>query len=185
MTEQDLANERQVIEAAKKDARAFGKIYDQYFEQIFSFVLRRTDDEEVSGDVTSQVFLKALQGLNKYQFRGVPFSAWLYRIAHNEVNKYYRKQKLNKVFSFDQEQLFEFIQPEDDKNYDEALLEELMVELRQLPTDAMEVLELRFFEEKNFKEISYILDITESGAKMRLYRAVEKLKKRFNITLDD
>ena len=68
---------------------------------------------------------------------------------------------------------------------DEALLEELMVELRQLPTDAMEVLELRFFEEKNFKEISYILDITESGAKMRLYRAVEKLKKRFNITLDD
>ena len=185
MSEQELAEEQKLISAAKRDARQFAQVYDRYFERIFNFILRRTDDEEISSDLTSQTFLKALNGLKKYEYRGVPFSAWLYRIAHNEVNKYFNKQSRKKVFSLEQEQLFEFIQPEDDEQFDEELLERLMAVLKELPTDAMEVLELRFFEEKNFKEISYILNIGESGAKMRLYRAIEKLKQNFNIKYND
>lgn len=185
MSEQELAEEQKLIAAAKRDARQFAQVYDRYFERIFNFILRRTDDEEISNDLTSQTFLKALNGLKKYEFRGVPFSAWLYRIAHNEVNKYFNKQSRKKVFSLEQEQLFEFIQPEEDEPFDEERLEKLMSVLKNLPTDAMEVLELRFFEEKNFKEISYILNIGESGAKMRLYRAIEKLKQSFNIKYND
>lgn len=180
MTEYELADEQQLIAKAKKDARAFGQVYDRYFERIFHFILRRTDNEEITNDLVSQTFLKALQALKRYEDRGVPFSAWLYRIAHNEVNKYYGKQKRKKVFSLEQDQLLEFIQPEEDV-FDDERLETLMIKLKELPTEAMEILELRFFEEKNFREISYILNISESGAKMRLYRAVEKLKKHFKV----
>ncbi|MEQ8926338.1 MAG: sigma-70 family RNA polymerase sigma factor [Fulvivirga sp.] len=185
MSEQELAEEQELIVRAKRDARAFGEVYNRYFERIFNFILRRTDDEAISDDLTSQTFLKAMQSLKKYEYRGVPFSAWLYRIAHNEVNKFYNKQKRKKVFSLEQEQLFEFIQPEEEAVFDEEKLAELMEVLKELPTEAVEVLELRFFEEKNFKEISYILNIGESGAKMRLYRAIDKLKERFKIKYND
>ncbi|QSE98183.1 RNA polymerase sigma factor [Fulvivirga lutea] len=185
MSEQELANEQDLIARAKRDAEAFGEVYNRYFERIFNFILRRTDDEAISDDLTSQTFLKAMQSLKRYEYRGVPFSAWLYRIAHNEVNKYYNKQKRKKVFSLEQEQLFEFIQPEEEAAFDEEKLAELMEVLKELPTEAVEVLELRFFEEKNFKEISYILNIGESGAKMRLYRAIDKLKERFKIKYND
>ena len=185
MTKQELASEQTLIAAAKKNASAFGEIYDLYFARIFYFIIRRTDNEMIADDLTSQTFLKALNGLKKYEDRGVPFSAWLYRIAHNELNKYFNKQQRNKVFSLEQEELFEFIQPEDDEPFDDARLEELMKTLKELPTEAMEVLELRFFEGKNFREISYILNIGESGAKMRLYRAIDKLRQRFNVNWDD
>ncbi len=185
MTENELADEQKLIAAAKNDPRVFGQVYDRYFERIFNFMLRRSDDEMIADDLTSQTFLKALNGLKRYEFRGVPFSAWLYRIAHNELNKHFNKQKRKKIFSLEQEELFEFIQPEDDEPFDDHRLEKLMATLKELPTDAMEVLELRFFEGKNFREISYILNIGESGAKMRLYRAIEKLKKHFNVNWSD
>lgn len=181
MTEDQIAEEQKIVEAAKSDARAFAGIYDRYFEQIFNFILRRTDDEELTDDLTSQTFLKALQSLKKYEFRGLPFSAWLYRIASNEVNKHYNKKKRKRVFSLEEERLFEIIETDDSNPELEGQINTLISTLNDLPTDVMEVLELRFFEERSFKEISFILNISESGAKMRLYRAIEKLKKYFTV----
>ncbi|MBL3654717.1 RNA polymerase sigma factor [Fulvivirga sediminis] len=180
MTEEDITHEQRVIEASKKDAKAFGAIYDQYYEGIFNFIYRRTDDEDLTADICSQTFLKALQNLKKYEFRGLPFSAWLYRIASNEVNKHFNKNKRNKIFSVEEERVLElFEQHENDFSEDQIRL--LIATLRELPTETMEVLELRFFEDRSFKEIAFILNIGESGAKMRLYRAVEKLKKHFKV----
>jgi RNA polymerase sigma-70 factor (ECF subfamily) len=181
MTEQEIAGEQEIVEAAKKDAKAFGQIYDRYFESIFSFILRRTDEEEIADDLTSQTFFNALQGLKKYEFRGLPFSAWLYRIASNEVNKHFNKKKSKRVFSLEEERLFEIIDGEDDLTFSSEHIDQLIKTLNELPTDVMEVLELRFFEDRSFKEISFILNISESGAKMRLYRALEKLKKHFKV----
>jgi RNA polymerase sigma-70 factor (ECF subfamily) len=181
MTEQEIAQEQGIVEAAKKDAMAFGQLYDRYFESIFSFILRRTDEEEIADDLTSQTFFKALQGLKKYEFRGLPFSAWLYRIASNEVNKHFNKKKSKRVFSLEEERLFEIIDGEDDLTFSSEHIDLLIKTLNDLPTDVMEVLELRFFENRSFKEISFILNISESGAKMRLYRALEKLKKHFKV----
>jgi RNA polymerase sigma-70 factor (ECF subfamily) len=181
MTEDQIAEEQKIVEAAKSDARDFAVIYDRYFEQIFNFILRRTDDEALTDDLTSQTFLKALQSLKKYEFRGLPFSAWLYRIASNEVNKHYNKKKRKRVFSLEEERLFEIIETEDGNPELDGQINILISTLNDLPTDVMEVLELRFFEERSFKEISFILNISESGAKMRLYRAIEKLKKYFTV----
>lgn len=185
MTDQELAEEQRIVEQAKRDPQAFGKLYDAYFEDIFSFILRRTDDEALSADLSSQTFLKALQNLRKYENKGVPFSAWLYRIASNEVNKNFNKKKKKRLFSLEEERFLEIIDRGNEQEFSEQQINLLTETLSELPTDAMEVLELRFFEERSFKEISFILNIGESGAKMRLYRAVEKLKKHFNVNWDE
>ena len=179
ISDEQIIQERAWVEAAQRNPEEFDKLYDRYFEGIFSFVYRRTDDEVVAADITSQTFLAALQNLKKYSFRGLPFSAWLYKIAANQVNKYYRTSKKNVVFSLEESLIGKLIsETEEDANEEKIAL--LVEYLRELSTEDMMVLELRFFEGKSFKEIAYILEITESGAKMRTYRALNKLKKTFD-----
>ena len=177
-TSEDLAKEKEWITAAQKKPAKFNKLYDKYFEQIFQFIFRRTDDEHLTADLTSQTFLKALQNIKKYQFRGIPFSAWLYRIATNEVNKHYRKSKY--IFSLEEEKIYKII--DDSPEVENAdLIKKVIEKLKELSTKDVVIMELRFFEERSFKEIAYILDISESSAKMRIYRALEKLRKIIKI----
>ncbi|MDN5203515.1 sigma-70 family RNA polymerase sigma factor [Fulvivirgaceae bacterium BMA10] len=176
--EEELIKEKEWISDAQKNPERFSKLYDKYFEGIFHFIFRRTDDEDVAGDLTSQTFLSALQNIKKYEFRGVPFSAWLYRIAANQVNKYYRDHKKKVVFSLEESVAWKLLD-EAEEDHQEEKLSRLVSFLEELSSEDMAVLELRFFEEKGFKEIAYILEISESGAKMRTYRAIEKLKAFF------
>jgi RNA polymerase sigma-70 factor (ECF subfamily) len=180
MTDAELNQEREIIERSKKDPRVFGELYEKHFDRIFNFIYRQTDDEELAGDLCSQTFINALNHLPGYQFRGVPFSAWLYRIARNEINKHYRKNKRKNVFSIEELKVKELIE-RSDETWDEEQVQKLINFMKDLPTDMLQVLELRFFEDKDFSEIAFILDITESGAKMRTYRALDKLRKNFNI----
>lgn len=180
MNEDDLRKEMEIVERSKKDPKAFGELYEKYFDRIFNFLLRQTDDEDVAGDLCAQTFVNALSHLSGYQFRGFAFSAWLYKIAGNEVNKYYRRNKSKKVFSIEEVRVKELVERADE-SWDEELITRLIHFMKDLPTDMLQVLELRFFEDKDFKEIAFILDITESGAKMRTYRALDKLRKNFHI----
>jgi RNA polymerase sigma-70 factor, ECF subfamily len=182
MTDAEIRSEYAILEKSRKNPQAFGELYEKYFDRIFNFIYRQTDDEDLTADLCSQSFLNALNHVHQFQFRGVPVSAWLYRIAANEVNKYYRKQKATRVFSIEELRVKELIALGDDQ-WDEPLVEKLISYLKDLPTEMLEVLELRFFEDKDFKEISYILNITESGAKMRTYRALDRLRKNFNLSI--
>ena len=87
------------IQAAQKDAAMFRPLYNRYFEQIFQFIYKRTLNEDLCADICSQVFLKAMQRLDGYTFQGVPFSAWLFRIASNEVAQHYRTTQKSRVVS--------------------------------------------------------------------------------------
>ncbi|MFM7852872.1 MAG: RNA polymerase sigma factor [Flammeovirgaceae bacterium] len=180
MTEAELRKEQEIIEKAKKNPQVFGEIYERYFDRIFNFLYRQTDDEAVAGDLCSQTFVNALNHLSRYEFRGFPFSAWLYKIAGNEVNKFYRKHKGKKVFSIEEVRVRELID-QTHEDWDEELINRLIRYMNELPTEMVQVLELRFFEDKDFKEIAFILDITESGAKMRTYRALDKLRQHFKL----
>ncbi len=182
MSEAELQQEYEILERSKKDPRAFGELYEKYYDRIFRFVYRQTDDEDLTADLCSQTFLGALKNVQRYQFRGVPFSAWLYKIASNEVNKHYRKQKKVKVFSIEEIRVRELME-QANEDWDEELIERMLTFLKGLPTEMLQVLELRFFEDKDFKEIAFILDITESGAKMRTYRAIDRLRKYFNLRI--
>ncbi|MBN8577455.1 MAG: sigma-70 family RNA polymerase sigma factor [Cyclobacteriaceae bacterium] len=180
MTEDEIRREEQIIERSKKDPRAFGELYEKYFDRIFYYILRQTDEEELAGDLCSQTFVNALNNIGRYEFRGFPFSAWLYKIAGNEVNKHYRKNKGKKVFSIEELKVRELVEQGTD-DWDEELITQLIRYMNELPTEMIQVLELRFFEDKDFKEIAFILDMTESGAKMRTYRALDKLRTNFNL----
>lgn len=182
MSEEELRREYAILERSRRDPRAFGELYEKYFDRIFSFIYRQTDDEDVTADLCSQTFLNALRNIGRYEFRGYPFSAWLYKIATNEVNKHYRKQKTEKVFSIEEVRIRELID-QANVEWDEELIARLMNYLKDLPTEMLEVLELRFYEDKDFREIAFILDITESGAKMRTYRALDRLRRSFNLRI--
>jgi len=182
MSEAELQHEYAILLRSKKDPNAFGELYEKYFDRIFNYVFRQTDDEDLTADLCSQTFLSALKNLERYEFRGVPFSAWLYKIASNEINKHYRKEKRDKVFSIEELRIRELID-QTNADWDEEIIQRLLNYLKELPTEMLEVLELRFFEDKDFKEIAFILDITESGAKMRTYRALDRLRKNFNLRI--
>lgn len=173
--------DQQFILAAKKDPRAFGALYNKYFEQIYLFVFKRVQDEAIAGDVCQDAMLKAMHNIRKYEDRGYPFSAWLYRIASNEVNLFFRSQK--KMFTVEVEDkhlksvMMEVkigqIEDEDDQ-------EKLIKVLSNLKPEHSEIIELRFFMQYSFKDIAEFYNITEANAKMRLYRILDKLKKTWD-----
>jgi RNA polymerase sigma-70 factor, ECF subfamily len=87
----DLDEERELVRQAQKDPDAFAELYDVYYPKIFGYVLRRSANLEAAQDITSETFLKALRKLWQFQWRSISFSFWLYKIATNEVNQYFRK----------------------------------------------------------------------------------------------
>ena len=175
-SDKDLQLELQHINAAKENPGRFNVLYEKYFKSIYVFVYRRTDDEELASDITSHVFLKAMINIKKYEHKGVPFSAWLFRIAFNEVNMYFRKSKANRVVSIEQSGIIQIAH--------EAALEDnseklalLTAALKQLESDDVQLIELRFFEKRSFAEIGEIIGITENNAKVKVYRIIDKLKR--------
>jgi RNA polymerase sigma-70 factor, ECF subfamily len=176
MSEEEIRQEYEAIDQAKQNPSAFGPLYEKYFNRIFNFIYTQTDDEALTADLCSQTFLIALGNVSKFQFRGVPVSAWFYRIASNEVNKHFRKLKTHKVYSLEEVRLRELFSREEEE-YSQETIDKLLELMKELPSEMLEVLQLRFFEDKDFKEIAFILEITESGAKMRAYRALDRLRK--------
>ncbi len=172
----EIQQELQLIEAAKENPARFGVLYDKYYKSIFVFVHRRTDDEELAADITSQVFLKALINIKKYEYKGVPFSAWLFRIAFNEINMYFRKNNAQRVVSLNQNGMMQIAQEvELDENAEG--IQKMMVAVKQLDALELQLIELRFFEKNSFAEVGAIIGITENNAKVKVYRILDKLKK--------
>ena len=165
------------VQAAQNDPARFRPLYNRYYEPIFRFIFRRTNEEELTADLCSQVFLKALQRLHSYTYRGVPFSAWLYRIASNEVAQHYRAVQKNRVVSIEESSFTDMIDEMREEDTEE-LRQRLMEGLDQLRDGDLQLIELRFFEQRPFREVAEIAGITENNAKVRTYRILERMKKR-------
>lgn len=177
-TNSAMMEELEWIQRAKADPQHFAPLYKKYHEQIFRYVYQRMDDEEMAFDVTSQVFMKAINSLHKYEFRGVPFVSWLYRIAKSELYQAFRDNKADRTVNIETVQVAHFIE-EFDHDENEENKELLIRCLAKMKEDDMQLIELRFFEKRSFKEIGEILEITENNAKVKSFRALEKLKKLF------
>lgn len=183
----ELSEEKELVKQAQKNPDAFARLYDHYYPKIFGYVLRRTADIEVAQDITSETFFKALKKLWQFRWRNVPFSAWLYKIATNEINQYFRKAEYKKSLSLEewQEQGLELMSsydPESElmeaqekiKQYRD--FQDIQKKLARLPAKYQEVIALRFFEKKQIKEIAEILGKKEGTIKSLLHRALEKLR---------
>ena len=170
-----LQTEQHLIEAAKQNPEHFGPLYDKYYKQIFGYVYQRMDCKDSAFDLTSQVFLKALTNIEKYEYKGVPFASWLYRIAHSEVMQSFRTKKNLRTINADISDLRNICE-EVEQEYMEEYKSVLMTVIKNLPEDDVQLIELRFFEKRPFKEIAEILNLTETNAKVKLYRILEKVK---------
>ncbi|MEM6878298.1 MAG: sigma-70 family RNA polymerase sigma factor [Bacteroidota bacterium] len=176
--EDKLLAEWAEVQAAQTDPSRFKPLYDRYYERIFRYLLRRCEDETTAADLSSQVFLKALRRIGQYQYRGLPFSAWLFRIAANELKLFYRQNKRRRVVSADLSIYSEFAEETEDITAQERSEREAELRrvLRNLKPEELNLVEMRFFEQRPFAEIAAILDVTEATAKMRTYRLLNRLK---------
>ena len=177
VSQEAMQAEWQEVQAAQRNPAFFKPLYDRYFDPIFRFVFKRTADENTASDVCSQVFLKAMQKLHKYEYKGVPFSAWLYRIASNEVAQYYRDTQKNRVVSVEDHNISDLIDEINEDGDFEKTRNRMLEAMNDLKVGDLTLIELRFFEQRPFKEIAEILNITESNAKVKTYRILEKIKK--------
>jgi len=183
----ELSREKELIKKAKKNPEVFGKLYEQHYSKIFGYILKRTADLEIAQDITSETFFKALKKLWQFRWRNISFSAWLYRIANNEIANYFRKNK-NYSTSLDkllEEKRFkpvalhnpetEFLKAQEKLKKHQDFLE-IQEKISQLPIKYQEVITLRFFEKKKIKEISEISGKREGTVKSLLHRGLKKLK---------
>jgi RNA polymerase sigma-70 factor (ECF subfamily) len=171
----EMEAEFREIQRAQGDARFFEPLYKRYHQPVFRFIYQRVTDKENAFDLTAQVFLKAMTNLSKYQFRGVPFSSWLFRIAFSEINQAFRNEKFKHTINVDSPAAKRLAgEMEDDtlSNYEKWI----PALLNKLEEDDVAMIEMRFFEGRSFKEIGEILNITENNAKVRGHRALEKLR---------
>lgn len=178
-TKDELLKELRIIECAKQDPKAFGVLYERYYHEIFVFINKKTDDMNVSGDITSQVFYKALGNIKKYTYKGVPFSAWLYRIASNETNLYFRKNKKQRAISIESEgveKMITLFEPSEERD-----IEPVIQAIAKLKPNEVELIELRFFEKLSFRDIAYILNTTENNAKVKTFRIIKRIRKIMGI----
>lgn len=168
-----------VSRAKEKDKEAFAELFDLYYDRILNYVWRRTLDTDSSKDILSNVFLKVLKNLDNFEWRGGPFSftAWIFRIASNEVNQYFRQSRYYSELSFDpgdDNKAVEEIEKKMDKDKHLLVLNKA---IRQLKPVYQEIINLRYFEELSYTEISEIMKKNESTVRVYCQRAREDLEK--------
>ena len=182
-----IEEEKVLLEESRSRPESFGVLFEHYYPKILGYVFRRVLVWESARDITSEVFLKAYQGLWRYRWTGVSVGAWFYRIATNEVNMYFRRGQYAAVSlqGLTERQGFDPIDESHfEKEKEEAELEaqahvdflRVQSQLRELPVKYQEVIALRYFEHKSNKEISEILGKNEGTVKSLLSRGLGKLK---------
>ncbi len=177
-TENQLLEELDVIKLAQKNPADFEPLYNKYFEQIYRYCYQRLDNEDVAKDITSSVFYKAITNLKKYKYKGVPFGSWLFRIAMSEVYQALKDKSNERTLNISTIDFKEILdQNGNNEALDEAEKLKLKRALKTLKKEEVELIQLRFFENRSFKEIAEILDLKENNAKVKAHRILGKLKK--------
>ncbi|MFW0861415.1 MAG: RNA polymerase sigma factor [Dethiobacter sp.] len=181
--------EKELLVRARHCPEAFGQLYNQNYPAILNYCLRRTGDVELAQDITAETFVKALKNFASFEWRGNSFSAWLYRIAGNELASYFRRKtyKAASLEHLHESQGFEPVASYELEAEVVAAQEELArhqeflacrQQISQLPLKYQEVIALRFFSGKNLKEIAEILGKPEGTVKSLLHRGLKRLRKQ-------
>ncbi|KKQ26938.1 MAG: RNA polymerase, sigma-24 subunit, ECF subfamily [Candidatus Magasanikbacteria bacterium GW2011_GWC2_37_14] len=189
----DIEIEKEQIAKAQQDKKEFAPIYTVYYQKILSYIIKRTNCVQVAEDITSTVFLKAMISIKKFKCTEFGISPWLFKIAVNELNDFYRKKKCVSLDQLMEDANFE---PE---NFGDHLTEVRLTqekidndikgglirkELQKLSIKYQDVISLKYFENKTIEEICLILDKKEGTVKSLISRGLKKLKKNFKLTKD-
>lgn len=176
--EAETRDESLLIEQAKSDPGAFGLLYENYLQKIYNYVYYRTGNHHDAEDLTAKTFQRAMKHISRYEQRGVPFSAWLYRIAHNVVANWHRDQSRRKVVALDELVLYQRWQQSPEGLVEEnEEKRELLKVIRRLPADRQQLLILKFVEGMSNEAIGQIMGRSEGAIKSLYHRTLLALRK--------
>ena len=172
----DEAQERLAVEAAQKDPARFVELYENNFERVYAFIARRVQNRDEAEDLTSEVFHKALANLPRFKWRGVPFAAWLFRIAANMIADRSKREVKERDIS----------DAGDPTDLTQISLEEIEFRAQifrlvdTLPIDQRHVIALRFVQEKSIRAIAAEMGRTEGAVKQLQFRGLQQLRAQLN-----
>jgi RNA polymerase sigma-70 factor (ECF subfamily) len=168
------AEERILIEAAQKDPARFGDLYELHFERVYAFAVRRLRDRAEAEDLTSEVFHHALANLRRFEWRGIPFAAWLFRIAANLISDRWQRtaRELGNRSAEDEAQVSPIEIEEVERRTTIFRL------VNTLPAEQQRVVRLRFVEQKSIKQVAKEISKTEGAVKQLQFRALTNLRAR-------
>lgn len=175
----EAAEVNKLVNKAKSgDSDAFGQLYDSFAQRIFRYIRLKVQNRQEAEDVLQEVFVKAYNGLAKLETRDLNFNAWLYRIASNSINDYFRKKyRTPEIIGMDEN----FDAPSKASVQNEVEVKSDMETLRAafdlLAPLYKQVLELRFLQEFSLSEIAKILNKSNLSVRLLQYRALKKVKK--------
>ena len=162
-----MEDERRRIEAAKADPSRFAELYDEHFERVYVYVLRRVSDRNDAQDITADVFQNALANIQRFEWRGAPFAAWLYRIASNAIADHFQRKSRP------------LPEPAPESAIDDDDVERRAILFRsvdRLPPDQRRVIVMRFGEEKSIREIAQEMGRSEGAVKQLQWRGLQSLR---------
>ncbi|HZD56322.1 MAG TPA: sigma-70 family RNA polymerase sigma factor [Anaerolineales bacterium] len=174
-------SDRNAVELASKgNQEAFGTLYERYVDRIYNYIYYRTGNQYDAEDLTARVFFRAMRHIGNYNDRGLPISAWLYRIAHNLVANWHRDNSRRKEVPLDEILL---VRP-DGEHPEAALLQteeqdRLLGIIRELPEDRQQLLILKFVQHLSNAEIGLIMERTEGAIKSLYHRTLISLREEF------
>jgi len=166
-----MDEERLLIEAAQKDPRSFAELYERNFERVYAFVARRVLDRHDAEDVTAEVFQHALANLSRFEWRGVPFAVWLFRIASNAIADRWKERSREPVHHASDD-LDQSHWPDIERRV------ALFKLVDDLPADQRSVIIERFVEQKSIRDIAEEFGRSEGAIKQLQFRALETLRAR-------
>jgi RNA polymerase sigma-70 factor, ECF subfamily len=176
---EELEAERLLIEAAQRDRAAFGPLYERYVDQIFAYAHTMTRNRELAEDVTASTFAKAIEDLPRFEWRGVPYSAWLYRVASNLVARQARRPAW---VDLDTHQPIDHESPElivEQRDREASVRDAVAL----LPDDQRQAVLLRFGGDLRNREIAEIMGRSEGAVKLLTFRAMTALRKQLGAPL--
>jgi len=172
--------ESELIEQAKTDKEAFGELYTRYVDRIYSYVYYRTGDVAEAEDLTAKIFFRAMNHIPRYTDRGLPFSAWLYRIARNLVANWHRDRSRRRIIALDD--ITHWKVGQESPEIETQLLQDrdaLLRVVRRLPAERQELLILKFVDKLSNAEIGNIMERSEGAIKSLYHRTLLALREEF------
>ncbi|MDM7999856.1 MAG: sigma-70 family RNA polymerase sigma factor, partial [Dehalococcoidia bacterium] len=172
--------EELVRRAQRREPEAFGQLYEAHFDRIYRYVMLRVRNQADAEDITQQVFLKALEKIGSYRWRGMPFSSWLFRIAHNLVVDYWKKKGRETVRALAPEEIDDIAVSASDPVAEAELqfdVNQLMAACEQLTEAQREIISLRFAGGLSVKESAKVMGRSEGAVKVLQHAALAKLRR--------
>lgn len=177
MTELEYKEDEILARASLGDKEAFGQLYERYVDRIFNYVYYRTGNAHEAEDLTARVFQRAMNHIKTYTNRGVPFSAWLYRIAHNLVANWHRDRSRKQEIPLDDMPILPTKADHPERDLMRSQEQDALLHIiRTLPSERQTLLILKFVEDMSNAEIGAIMGRSEGAVKSLYHRTLLALR---------